>query len=78
MKAILARFWRDNSAATALEYGVIAGLTAAMLVLGLTRVGSSVSGSFGVIASQIGDAPSGDQTGSILDIKRADRKTARP
>ena len=37
MKAKLAQFWNDEEGITALEYGLIAGLVAVALVIGVAR-----------------------------------------
>jgi Flp pilus assembly pilin Flp len=76
MRTFFSRFWKDKSAATGIEYGLIAGATAAMLVLALLRVGPNLSAKFNTVASQFTGPSIEDQTGSIMDIKRAQRVRA--
>ncbi|MPZ34769.1 MAG: Flp family type IVb pilin [Rhodospirillales bacterium] len=46
MTATLFRFVTDDSGATALEYGLIAGLIAAIMVTSITTVGGKLNNSF--------------------------------
>lgn len=46
MHATLSRFVRDDSGATAVEYGLIAGLIAAILVTSITGVGTKLNNGF--------------------------------
>jgi pilus assembly protein Flp/PilA len=43
----LARFVRDESGATAIEYGLIAALIAVVIIVGLTTVGTKLNTMFG-------------------------------
>jgi pilus assembly protein Flp/PilA len=52
----LRRFARDESAATAIEYGLIAALIAIVIITGLTNVGTQLSAKFGSVATKIGAA----------------------
>ena len=47
------RFLRDDSGATAIEYGLIAALVAVVLIAGLTTLGTTLNGKFSNIASAI-------------------------
>ena len=40
---MLILFWRDDRAATAIEYGLIAGLIALAVVAGATTIGTKLS-----------------------------------
>ncbi|WP_439572262.1 Flp family type IVb pilin [Phreatobacter sp.] len=46
MKVILARFAKDNSGATAIEYGLIAAGIAAVIILAVNTLGGSVNTAF--------------------------------
>jgi pilus assembly protein Flp/PilA len=46
MRKLLTRFVRDNSAATAVEYGLIAGLIGVVIIGALTTAGVRVSAKF--------------------------------
>lgn len=53
MRAILQALWRDRSAATAIEYALIAVFIALLIVAGATAIGTSVSLVFTQAASGI-------------------------
>ena len=44
MKALLARFWANQSGATAIEYGLIAALIAVACLIAIATLGASVQG----------------------------------
>lgn len=46
MLSSITRFLRDEEGATAIEYGIIAGLIAAVLVTVLTSLGTTIQGKF--------------------------------
>ena len=46
MQAILTRFIRDDSGTTALEYGLIAGLIATVMVAATKTLGAKLTNSF--------------------------------
>jgi pilus assembly protein Flp/PilA len=49
----LARSWlRDRSGATAIEYGLVAGLVSVMIVTGTRMIGTAIAGFFMQVASQ--------------------------
>ena len=56
MSKFVTRFLKDESGATAIEYGLIAALIAVVLVGALQTVGSSLQGAFGKISSSVSDA----------------------
>ncbi|MEL7480641.1 MAG: Flp family type IVb pilin [Pseudomonadota bacterium] len=51
-----ARFLKDESGATAIEYGLIAALIAVVIIAAVTNVGSSVSTQFETISTEIDGA----------------------
>ena len=51
MSCCLSCFLKDESGATAVEYGLIAGLIAVVLIVSLTTVGTKVSGRFSKAAT---------------------------
>lgn len=53
MKSILARFAKDNSGVTAVEYGLIAGLIGVVIIGALTTVGTKVSAKFQAVATAL-------------------------
>lgn len=53
MHNILSRFMKDESGATAIEYGLIAGLIAVVIIGAVTAVGGSVSDTFTTIADSL-------------------------
>jgi pilus assembly protein Flp/PilA len=56
MSKFVTRFLKDESGATAIEYGLIAALIAVVLVGALTAVGSSLGGAFTKISTSVGGA----------------------
>lgn len=58
MTKFVTRFLKDESGATAIEYGLIAALIAVVLVTALTAVGSSLGGAFSKISSEVNTATS--------------------
>lgn len=54
MKALLTKFRKSESGATAIEYGLIAALIAVTLIFSLTAIGNSLSTKFGTIATKVG------------------------
>lgn len=53
MSKFVTRFVRDNSGATAIEYGLIAGLIAVVIITAVTTVGTNLSGKFNTIATAL-------------------------
>ncbi len=53
MKNLLARFVRNESGATAIEYGLIAGLIAVAIITTVGLVGTDVNGAFQAIANAL-------------------------
>jgi pilus assembly protein Flp/PilA len=53
MRGIFANFIKDNSGATAIEYGLIAALIAVVIITGLTTVGSNLNTKLDSIATSL-------------------------
>ncbi len=53
MSNFMTRFLKDESGATAIEYGLIAALIAVVLVATLSAVGESLKGAFTKISTDI-------------------------
>jgi pilus assembly protein Flp/PilA len=53
MLTLLRRFARDESAATAIEYGLIAALIALVIITGIRTVGTKLSGTFTTVAGNL-------------------------
>jgi pilus assembly protein Flp/PilA len=53
MSAIFSRFVRDDSGATAIEYGLIAGLIAVVVVTAITTVGTKLTNTFTNISNKL-------------------------
>ena len=50
---LIKRFLKDESAATAIEYGLIAGLIAVVIIGSLTTLGTRVSNKFKAVANNL-------------------------
>jgi pilus assembly protein Flp/PilA len=53
MTKLLARFAKDESGATAIEYGLIAALIALAIVVGAGQLGTAISNRLGLIATSV-------------------------
>ena len=53
MTNLLSRFVRDESGATAIEYGLIAALISVVIITGLTAIGGSLNTMFGKVATDL-------------------------
>ena len=51
MSKLISRFVRDESGATAIEYGLIAALIAVVIITVLTTIGTSLNTKFQAVAS---------------------------
>ena len=49
---LISRFIRDESGATAIEYGLIAALIAVVIITGVTAVGTKLSTTFNTVSDQ--------------------------
>ena len=56
MKKMIKRFLMEEDGVTAIEYGLIAGLIAVVIIVALTTVGSGLNNIFGTVASELNDA----------------------
>ena len=56
MTKFVTRFLKDESGATAIEYGLIAALIAVVLVGALQAVGDSLGGAFTKISTEVSNA----------------------
>jgi pilus assembly protein Flp/PilA len=57
MTNLIQRFWNDEEGATAIEYGVIAGLIAVGIVGVLTTLGDQLKAAFEAISKALPDLP---------------------
>lgn len=53
MSKLFARFLKDESGATAIEYGLIAALIALAIITGATTLGSTLNGKFAEVAGKL-------------------------
>jgi len=53
MSNMFNRFVRDESGATAIEYGLIAALIAVVIITAVTTVGTNLSGTFNTVANSL-------------------------
>lgn len=53
MQNLFARFLKDQSGATAIEYGLIAAGIAVVIIAAVQAVGTNVSGTFSKVASAV-------------------------
>lgn len=53
MSKFFKRFVKDNSGVTAIEYGLIAGLIAVVIIGGVTSIGTNLSGKFQAIVTAL-------------------------
>ncbi len=50
---LISRFVRDESGATAIEYGLIAALIAVVIITGVTAVGTNLSTTFTTLSTKL-------------------------
>jgi pilus assembly protein Flp/PilA len=50
---LLARFWKDQSGATAIEYGIIAAGISVVIIVVVNGIGTKLNTSFGSISTQL-------------------------
>jgi pilus assembly protein Flp/PilA len=50
---LISRFVRDESGATAIEYGLIAALIAVVIITGVTAVGTKLSTTFTTLSGSV-------------------------
>ena len=56
MKTLLFRFVQDESGVTAIEYGLIAGLIAVVIISAVTTVGTDLQTKFNAVATALAPA----------------------
>ncbi|MCF1504895.1 Flp family type IVb pilin [Afifella sp. H1R] len=56
MKKLVNRFVKDESGATAIEYGLIAALISVVIIAVMSTLGTGLKGAFSSIASTLGTA----------------------
>lgn len=56
MQNLIARFAKDQSGATAIEYGLIAALIAVVIIGAITTVGTNLSSKFNTIGTALAPA----------------------
>jgi pilus assembly protein Flp/PilA len=49
----LKSFWKNESGATAIEYGLIAALIAVVIITGVKAVGTNLSGTFETVSGNL-------------------------
>lgn len=57
MKNLIQRFWNDEEGATAIEYGLIAGLIAVGIITSVSEIGVKLAAFFDDISTKIGAKP---------------------
>lgn len=53
MRDFLARFAKDQSGATAIEYGILASLMAVLLIAAVTSLGTGLKGNFNNVGNAV-------------------------
>jgi pilus assembly protein Flp/PilA len=53
MSKFISRFSKDESGATAIEYGLIAALIAVVIITGVTAVGTQLSATFTTLSTKL-------------------------
>lgn len=56
MTKFVTRFLKDESGATAIEYGLIAALIAVVIITGVTALGKTLNGKFSTIETKVAAA----------------------
>ena len=56
MFTTIRKFWKDETGATAIEYGLIAGLVSVAAIGALNLMGGSLRGIFGVVQTNLDTA----------------------
>ena len=64
MSNMIVRFLKDESGATAIEYGLIAALVSVAAIAGFSALGTSLSSMFSVVSSSIDGAVQAANSGS--------------
>jgi len=53
MRKTMLAFWKNESGATAIEYGLIAALIAVVIITGVTAVGTNLSTTFSSLSGSL-------------------------
>lgn len=64
MSKFLMRFAKDESGATAIEYGLIAALIAVVIIGAVTALGTNASSTFQTVADSMGGSTSSSSSSS--------------
>ncbi|MBG6145861.1 MAG: Flp family type IVb pilin [Roseibium album] len=56
MKTLINRFVKDESGATAIEYGLIAGLLSIVIIAAVSLAGTSLTSVFSTISTKLNDS----------------------
>lgn len=59
MNNLFSRFVRDESGATAIEYGLIAALVAVVIITALTTLGGKLTSTFDAVSAKLTGASTG-------------------
>ena len=59
MRNFITRFAKDESGATAIEYGLIAALIAVAAITAMTSLGTSLSGTFSNVSTEVAKGNAG-------------------
>ena len=59
MSKLISRFYKDESGATAIEYGLIAALIALAIMVGAGALGNALGTKFNTIANKVSGSPNG-------------------
>ena len=62
MKNLVSRFLKDESGATAIEYGLIAALIAVVIIAGVTTLGGNLNDTFNNLAGNVGSGSAASGT----------------
>ena len=60
MTKLVAKFLKDESGATAIEYGLIAALVAVAAIGGMSALGSSLTNTFSTVSGKLDSAVSAE------------------
>jgi pilus assembly protein Flp/PilA len=64
MKEKIMNFFRDEEGATAVEYGIMVALIAAVIIVAVTAIGTNLETTFDNVATAIGGAGEGASAGA--------------
>ena len=53
----LMRFFKEEDGATAVEYGIMVALIAAVIVTAVTTIGTNLNETFGIVATKVDSTP---------------------